>query len=137
MRAAKEALVTTTAEAGRLTPRSEAVGAVDGLVAAWLERNLRLLATLIANGREHLTLRAVVTTTGAVATSVTAATLLGLARTTAIGATSRLIDQPTLRVELLLTGCPGELLAAIAALQSLVLVAQRRTLSRKTDAQPE
>jgi hypothetical protein len=139
VRASREqALVSTTAEAGRLTPCSETIGTIDRLVATRLEGDLGLLATLAANRVEHLTLRAIVAAACAVATtSVAAATLLSLARPTAIGATTRLIDQPTLRVEFLLTGSPGEFLAAIAALQSFVLVAQLRTLSRETDMQLE
>ncbi len=45
--AARRDLVSTTTEAGRLTPCSEAIGAVDRLVAARLEGDLGLLAALL------------------------------------------------------------------------------------------
>ena len=85
---------------------SEALAAVHGTVGLGLEGNLRLAAATSAGSGEELT-----GATGSVLASVTA----GLA---ALG----LVLETTACVELLLTGGPNELFAAIFAYQSLVFV---------------
>ena len=83
---------------------SEALAAVDRTVLARLEGNLASLAAAGADSVKHLAL-----TAGSVLAGITA----GLA---ALG----LVLETTAGVELLLTGGPNELLAAILAYQSLV-----------------
>jgi len=94
----------------RLT-RLEAVGAVDGLVTAWLEGNQGFFATLGTGRGEHLALRAVIaasaSASGAVS-SVAAATALGAAR----GATLRILIA-TAGMELLVVGGEGKVLATL------------------------
>ena len=85
---------------------SEALAAVDRTVFARLEGHLAGLAAACANGVEHLAL-----TTGSVLAGI-AACLAALG----------LVLETTACVELLLTGGPNELFAAIFAYQSLVFV---------------
>ena len=85
---------------------SEALAAVDRTVGLGLERNLGLAAASCADCGEVLT--------GATS-GVLASVAAGLA---ALG----LVLEAALRVELLLTGGPNELFAAIFAYQSLVFV---------------
>ena len=132
MLVAVAAVAAAAAVAAGLPPLGEAVRAVDRLVAPRLEGDLRLLATVAAHRRVHLALRAVIPTRAiATAVGIAAATLLRLARAPAVWAAPGLVDQPTLLVELLLTGGPDEFLPTIAAGQCFVLEAQFRTLSRK------
>src|SRR5439155_2464899 len=95
----------------------EAIGAVDRLVAARLERNARFLAAVAANRAEHLALTTAVSATAAAATTTTA----GATRRAVSRATARRVLQSTRGVELLLAGRPDELLPAVAAGQGLVL----------------
>src|SRR4051812_24375034 len=71
------AAVAATAAAGTvaagLAPLGEAVGAVDGLVAARLEGDLGLLAAAAADGVEHLARGALVAATATVAAAAVAA----------------------------------------------------------------
>ena len=85
---------------------SEALAAVDRTVFTRLEGHLAGLAAACANGVEHLAL-----TTGSVLAGI-AACLAALG----------LVLETTACVELLLTGGPNELFAAIFAYQSLVFV---------------
>ena len=87
-----------------LTHLGEALAAIDRTVLAGLEGTLARLAAAGADSVEHLAL-----TTGSVLAGIAA----GLA---ALG----LVLETTAGVELLLTGGPNELLAAILAYQSLV-----------------
>src|SRR5215472_15672432 len=68
----------TTAAARATAHLLVAVAAVDGLVAAWLERHARLVSAVGAGGSVHLSLAAI--------TAVAAAAHRGLARGTALGA---------------------------------------------------
>ena len=124
------AVSTAVAGAGGLAARREAIGAVHRLVAARLEGDLGLLATLAAHRREHLALRAIVAairavtaTRAAAGVAAAAATLLRLARAAAVRAATRLVGQPALLVELLLTGGEDEILVTIDASDILVLEA--------------
>src|SRR5581483_1168812 len=119
----------------------EAVGAVDRLVAARLERHARLLAALRAGGGEHLApavaaapggvatrgIPAGAITAGAVAAGGVAAGIAagGAARLSAIRAAARLVGEAAAGVELLLAAGEGERSAAIAAGKGLVCVTQR------------
>ena len=94
----------------------EAVAAVNGLVAARLEGNLRLLAAVGADRGEHLALR-------------TGIAVGGAERSAALRATARLVLEALLGVELLLGSREDELLAAVAANEGFVLIHNRILLN--------
>src|SRR6185503_19745341 len=114
---------------------AEAVRAIDGLAARRAEGDLSLLAAVRARGAEHLarpavaTVAAAATATAAVAAAGPAAAIR-VARGLAAGATRRTaprLGEPTLCVEVLLTGGEHELLAAVGAGQVLVVVHETKT----------
>jgi hypothetical protein len=86
----------------------EARAAVHGTISAGLEGNLSGLAAAIADHVKHLTLAA------------TIAAVLGTTRSTARGATTGLILEALISIELLLGSGEHELSAALTAYQSLV-----------------
>jgi len=97
----------------------EAIPAIDGLVAAGLERHFGRTAAAAAGRAEHLPL------TAAAAAAVEALTAAAAAfgrftRRTAVGASARLVLETLLSVELLLAGSEGELLAAVHARDELI-----------------
>ena len=101
----------------------EAIRAVHGLVATWLERNAGLFAAARAGRREHLALAAAVAATAATGVSATTTATTTAARATrgtAGRATGRRVLQPAALIELLLTSGPNELLATVATGQGLV-----------------
>src|SRR5262245_3227488 len=126
----------------------EAVGAVDRLVAARLERHLGLAAAARAGRREHLAARPVVAAAVAARAAVVAAaeavaagrvavaaaaaaaatTALHLARAPALRAATGLVGQAAALVELLLPGGECELLTTVAAGQGPVLKHRTRLL---------
>src|SRR5690348_3689502 len=69
--------------------RGEAVRAVHGLVATWLERHPRLVATARAGRREHLALLSAVATAGAVAATAVAPRAVPTGPATALGLAGR------------------------------------------------
>ena len=89
--------------------RSKAITAINRLITARLEGNLRLLAAVGADRSEHLALRAGIA-------------ILRTERSTALRAASRLVLEALFRVESLLGSTEDEFLAAIAANESLVLI---------------
>ena len=91
-----------------LTLRFEASTAIDRTISAGLERNLSGLAAAIANHVIHLTFA-----TGS-------ATILGTASRTARGATTGLILEALVGIELLLRSGENEFGAALTASQGLV-----------------
>ena len=93
----------------------EAVSAVDGLVAAGLERHFCRASAAAAGRAEHLPLTAAVETRPAAA-----AALLRFTRSPAIRATARLVLKTLLGIELLLAGGEGELLSTIHARDELI-----------------
>src|SRR5690349_1096370 len=95
-----------SARAGRLPVaalRLEAGRAVDGLAAGRLEGHPRDAAAAGAHRLVHLARRPLVVAAVGLHLAHPAATL-ALAGRTALGATPRLVDQPALSEELLLTG---------------------------------
>lgn len=107
----------STAAAGRSL--LEAVAAVHGTIAAWLERHFGFLATLRTRRREHLARAGRVAATAAAigATVIPARCLLCAA---AVRTSLRLIAEPTRCVELLLASGEDELRSAVNAGQRLV-----------------
>ena len=101
----------------RGTPGREAIGAVDGLLAAGLEGYLSLLPALSANRREHLPLTSLVPA----AAGIPAATTACLIGSSAAGASARLVGEALLSEELLLSRREDELLVAVAAGEGFVL----------------
>ena len=89
--------------------RSEAIAAVNRLIAARLEGNLGLLAAVGADSGEHLALR-------------TGIAILRAERGTAIRAAARLVLEALLRIERLLRGAEDELLVAIPTNEGFVLI---------------
>src|SRR5262249_12794806 len=116
----------------------EAGRAVDGPVAARLERHARLAAAVRAGRREQLparTLVAIVAPRATVARGVVVAlravgvaAALSLAGLTALRAAAGVVRQPPALVELLLPGREGELPPAVAAGQNAVLKNHRALL---------
>src|SRR5690242_6722257 len=113
----------------------EAVVAVDRAVTSGAEGYLGLAATIGASHSEHLTRTTAVataTTTSAAIAAATAAVAVATAAaatatrafsgSAAVGATSRLVGEATTGVELLLASSENELVAAVAALQVLILI---------------
>ena len=88
------------------TSCGEAFAAVHGLSIRRIERNLAVLATLSANGGEHFS----------------RASCTVLACITASLASLGLVVEALLSIELLLTGGEHEIIAAVLAIQCLVLV---------------
>src|SRR6185503_9829228 len=107
--------------AARAAHLLEAVRAIHGLVATRLEWNAGLTAAVAARRAEHLARAAATTAVSATAAvpAATTATARAACRTVS-GATARGVLQATARVELLLSGGPNELLAAVATGQGLV-----------------
>src|SRR5258706_916237 len=106
--------------ATRRTLLLEAVRAVHGLVATWLERNACLATAVAARRGEHLALSATVATTAATGVAATAATTARAACRTAGWATGGRVLQAAALVELLLASGPHELLATVPPGQGLV-----------------
>ena len=113
---------TTTAVAGAASALClVTAAAIDGLVTAWLEGDLRFVATAGAGNGVHLAwlTLAISTTTAAATTAVTVPTLCfagGAARRTAAGC----VRQATARIKLLLACGKRKLLIAIATIQCLI-----------------
>ncbi len=91
----------------------EAVAAIDGAVAAWLEGHACFTSAAGALRGVHLTFAAI----AAASAAVRAAALLRLARRAALGATRGVVGQPTARIKFLLTRGENEIAPAIAAAQ--------------------
>ena len=89
--------------------RSEAIAAVNRLIATRLERNLSLLAAVSADRGEHLTLR-------------TGGAILSTERSTALRAAARLVLEALLSIERLLRRAEDELLVAITTNEGFVLI---------------
>ena len=106
------AAAATTAATRTATHLLVAIAAIDGLVAAWLERYTRLVPAVGAGGGEHLPLTPI--------TTIAAATHGGLARGAALWATGRRMHQPTARIELLLAGREHEITPALATPECLI-----------------
>ena len=88
--------------------RRETIAAIDRLVAAGLEGNLGLLATIRANRAEHL--------------ARSTAAILRAERSAALRATTGLVLEALLRIERLFRRREDEFLAAIAADEGFVLI---------------
>jgi hypothetical protein len=100
--------------------RCEAIAAVDGLVAARLERHFGRLSALAARRLEHLAATAARRSAAAAsavasATAAAAGSALGLAGRTAFRATIRLVLEAFAREELLFAGAKNELAVTINA----------------------
>ena len=87
----------------------EAIAAIDGLVAARLERNFRHTAALAAGRAEHLALAAAASSESATAAAALTSATGGLTRRTAIRAAVRFVGKALHGEELLLTGRKREL----------------------------
>ena len=87
----------------------EAIAAVHGLVAARLEGNLSLLATVGADRSVHLALRAGIA-------------ILSAERRTALRAAARLVLEALLRIESLLGSSKHKFFAAVTASEGFVLI---------------
>src|SRR5205809_911144 len=123
-----ERLLGVPAARGRRPHLLEAGAAVDGLVAAGLERHACLATAVAAGSREELT-RATHAPAPAVGTAAATHATGGATRRTAGRATSRLVHEAARGVELLLAGRPCEFLTAVFAGQSLVREAQFKASS--------
>src|SRR5438094_7271350 len=96
---------TTAAAGARATAHLlEAIAAVHGLVAAWLERDLRFLTAVRARRRVHLARPAIRAATAATGGTALVAALL---------AATRWVLESTGLIELLLRGRPDELVATV------------------------
>ncbi|HEV2037624.1 MAG TPA: hypothetical protein VGQ96_03370, partial [Candidatus Eremiobacteraceae bacterium] len=93
----------------------EAIAAVDGLVAARLERHLGRTSAAAARRAEHLTLSPAETAAATTATIAAAGGPAGLASCPAVRTTVWLVLETFLCVEFLLTGSKRKLRAAIDA----------------------
>lgn len=118
---ARPAVGATTAVAGAASALGlVTAAAIDGLVATWLEGNLRFIATARAGNGVHLAwLALTISTTTAATTTVTVPTLCfagGAARRTA----ARCVRQATAGIKLLLACGKRKLLIAIATIQCLI-----------------
>ena len=103
------------------TPGGEAIGAVDGLLAAGLEWYLSLLPALSTDRREHLPLPTVVPAAGRVPSGgIASPASVSLVRGPAFGAPARLVGEALLCEELLLSNGKDELSVAVAASERLV-----------------
>src|SRR5438094_1368617 len=105
----------TTAAAGARAAAHllEAIAAVHGLVAAWLERDLRFLTAVRARRRVHRARPAIRAATATAATG-------GTALVAALLAATRWVLESTGLIELLLRGRPDELVATVLTAQGLV-----------------
>src|SRR5450755_2621328 len=107
---------------------AEAVAAIDGAVAARLERQFRHAAAIAAGGFEHLALRAIVgpavaaplIALAAAGSPIGAAASLRLTRVAASRATSGVVGEALLGVEVLFASRESELRIAIRARQGSI-----------------
>jgi len=118
----------------RRRPGLEAIAAIDGLVAARLERHFGRLSALAAGGLEHLAARtarhpaacARAVTAARAGTNAAAAAARGsslrLACRTALGATIRLVLEAFAGKELLLARAKDELAVAVNAVQGFISI---------------
>ena len=98
----------------------EAIPAIDGLVAAGLERHFSRTSAAAASRAEHLPLSAAAAAAAVKALTAAAAAFGRFARRTAIGASARLVLEAFLSVEFLFAGSKGELLTAVHARDELI-----------------
>jgi len=98
----------------------EAIPAIDGLVAAGLERHFGRTAAAAASRAEHLPLTAAAAATAVKALTAAATALGRFTRRSAIGASARLILETLLGVEFLFAGSEGELLSAVHTCDELI-----------------